>query len=197
MGKQAMEKRFGADWWVQGHVFILRSLCQKIQQGNATHSFFPVVCMTVINGAHTGNPAWHWVLVIEIIHAEDRTYLQEATFPTFYICLWLKSCHAPRSAWLTFSYRAALTNLWHLGSSISHSCKKANLMFGSITVGEKLNCIFKQQDKYNCAPEYNRDKRTSVKSRPSEERMHNLKMNKQNSPIFFPLAMHLKALTQH
>lgn len=197
MGRQALEKCFRADQWVQGLVFALRSLCQKIQLGNATHSFFPVSCMTVINEAHTGSPAWHWVVWIEIIYAEDRTFLQEAKLPTSYVCLWLRSCHAPRSAWLTFSDHAALTNFWHLRACISYSLRKANLTSGSITVEEKLNCILKQQDKYNWAPECNRDKRTSVKSGPLEERMHNLKMNKQNSSPFFPLATHLKALTQH
>lgn len=146
MGRQALEKCFGVDQWVQGHVFVLRSLCQKIQLGNVTHSFAPVACMTVINGAHTGSPAWHWIVWIEIIYAEDGTFLQKAKLPTSYICLWLKSCHAPRSAWLTFSDHAAWTNFWHLRASISHSRRKANLTSGSITVGEKkLNCILQQQ----------------------------------------------------
>ena len=45
-------------------------------------------------------------------------------------------------------------------------------MSGSITAGEKFDPMFKQQAQYSCAPECNRGKRTSVKSRPLEGRMH-------------------------
>ena len=37
--------------------------------------------MTVINGAPTGNLAWHGVVRIEVIYAEDETFLEEINFP--------------------------------------------------------------------------------------------------------------------
>ena len=50
-------------------------------------------------------------------------FYRRQKFPTSCICLWLKSRHASRSAWLTLSH-AALTNFWHLRSSISHHTGK-------------------------------------------------------------------------
>lgn len=53
------EASFGKVFWcrsVEDSVFLLRSLRQL---RNATHSIFPVVYMTIINGAPPGSLTWH------------------------------------------------------------------------------------------------------------------------------------------
>lgn len=75
------------------------------------------------------------------------------------------SCWFSRTTWLWQTSGLSETPL-------ATQNRRAGLVSGSITAGEKFDPIFKQQAQYSCAPECNRDKRTRVKSRPLEGRMH-------------------------
>lgn len=143
--------------------------------------------MTVINGAPTGNVAWHGVVKIGITYSEDVTFLEEANFPP------PVHAHFVSHVLLVFSDSVTLTNFWPLATEN----RRVGLMSGSITAGDKFKAIFKLQAQYNCALEYNKDKRTNVNPNLQKEEDIHESVKKQNFSLFFPLEMYWKALTQH
>ena len=76
--------------------------------------------MTVINGAPTGNLAWHGVVRIEIIYAEDETFLEEVNFPP------PVHAHFMSHVLLVFSDPVTLTNFWHRKTFPAESRLPAN-----------------------------------------------------------------------
>jgi len=83
--------------------------------------------MTVINGAPTGNLAWHGVVRIEIIYAEDETFLEEVNFPP------PVHAHFMSHVLLVFSDPVTLTNFWPLATEN----RRPGLISVSITAGDK------------------------------------------------------------
>ena len=81
--------------------------------------------MTVINGAPTGNLAWHGVVRIEIIYAEDETFLEEVNFPP------PVHAHFMSHVLLVFSDPVTLTNFWPLATEN----RRPGLISVSITAG--------------------------------------------------------------
>lgn len=108
--------------------------------------------MTVINGAPTGKLAWHGVVRIEVIYAEDETFLEEINFPP------PVHAHFMSHVLLVFSDSVTLTNFWPLATEN----RRPGLMSVSITAGDKFKAIFKPQAQNNRALECNKDERTNV-----------------------------------
>lgn len=90
--------------------------------------------------------------MIEVIYAEDVTFLEEANFPP------PVHAHFMSHVLLVFSDSVTLTNFWPLATEN----RRSGLMSGSITTGDKFKAVFKLQAQYNCALECKKDERTNA-----------------------------------